>query len=278
MTWRNSVCMSIGRVVCPDVNTLVTPIAIQRPSAIDDFYASTGTALTKVDPNFVKTYGDDVVGLLFVGLISSTENYFRDILGFVLTICPIAQSHSSEEKVQLGSLLWAEGSLQNRSAFEFQAFSSEDNVRKAVSKFANYQIRKNGVFDLMLREYDQLCELRHAVVHSGHIVAGKNAIKLGLKKSSKPLKVKLGYAELQAAGSVCTALVQSANNELFEELSTRWATKWRQLPSWIPEDEIRLLRKIRIAFLSKRDKTNKAILGETNEKLFEAKMRADFNI
>lgn len=270
--------MSVGRVVCPDANTLVTEITHRRSSAIDDFYASTVTALTKVDPTFVQNYGDDVVGLLFVGLISSTENYFRDILGFVLTICPIAQKGSTEEKVQLGSLLWAEGSLQNRSAFEFQAFSSEDNVRKAFAKFASYQIRKNGTFDLMLHEYDQLCELRHAVVHSGHIVAGKNAIKLDLKKSSKPLKVKLGYTELQAAGSVCTALVQAANTELFEELSTRWARSWRQLPSWVPADEVKLLRKIRTEFLSKRDKANKSILGETNEKRFEAKLRAEFNI
>lgn len=53
MTWRNSACMSIGRVTCPDTNTLVSPIGRKRPSAIDDFYASTSTAVTRVDPDFI---------------------------------------------------------------------------------------------------------------------------------------------------------------------------------------------------------------------------------
>lgn len=278
MTWRNSACMSIGRVTCPDVNTLVTPISPKRLSAIDDFYASTGTALTKVDPTFIANYGDDVVGLIFVGLISSTENYFRDILGFTLTICPVARAHSSDEKVQLGSLLWAEGSLQNRSAFEFHAFSSAESIRKAIQNFTCYQVRSNGTFALMLNEYDKLCELRHAVVHSGHIVAGKNAIKLGLKRSAIPLKVKLGYAELQAAGSVCTALVQAANAELFEALTVRWATTWRSLPSWTPSEEARLLRAIRSAFLSNRDRENGTITGASSANRLEADVRAEFNL
>lgn len=278
MNWRSSACMSIGRVSCPDANSLVTPMSQKRSSAIDDFYASTTTALTRVDPNFITAYGDDVVGLLFVGLISSVENYFRDILGFTLTICPVAQAHSSDEKVQLGSLLWAEGSLQNRSAFEFHAFSSADSIRKAVQNFTCYQVRSNGTFALMLSEYDKLCELRHAVVHSGHIVAGKNAIKLGLRRSAVPLKVKLGYAELQAAGSVCTALVQAANTELFEALVVRWATTWRNLPSWTPANEIKLLRAIRAAFLSKRDGANKTITGASKASQFEADVRAEFNL
>lgn len=196
----------------------------------------------------------------------------------MLTICPVAQAHSSDEKVQLGSLLWAEGPLQNRSAFEFHAFSSAESIRKAVQNFTCYQVRTNGTFALMLNEYDKLCELRHAVVHSGHIVAGKNALKLGLKRSANPLKVKLGYAELQAAGSVCTALVQAANAELFEALTVRWATAWRKLPSWTPGDEATLLRTIRAAFLSKRDRTNKTIMGASSMKQFEADVRSEFSL
>jgi hypothetical protein len=270
--------MSIGRTACPDVNTLVQGVVDKRPSAIDDFYASTNVALTKINPAFIAAYGHELSGLIFVGLISSTENYFRDILGFILTICPMAQAHSSDEKVQLGSLLWAEGPLQNRSAFEFYAFSSADSIRKAVQNFTCYQVRTGGTFALMLREYDKLCELRHAVVHSGHLVAGKNAIKLGLRRSKKPLKVTLGYPELQAAGSVCTALVQAANSELFEALVERWATEWRGLPSWNPAEESQLIKRIRTAFGSKRDKKNKTIGQYLSDGQFLANVRAEFNI
>lgn len=278
MTWQNSVCMSVGRVSCPDVNDLVIGVPTKKTSAIDEFYASTNTTLTRIDPAFLVNYGDEIAGLLFVGLISSTENYFRDILGFILTVCPIAQAHSADEKVQLGSLLWSEGNLQNRSAFEFFAFSSADNINKAIKNFVNYQIRSNGTFALMLKEYDKLCELRHAVVHSGHIVAGKNAIKLGLNRTNDPLKVRLQYAELQATGSVCTALVQAANNELFEALVIRWARDWRALPSWNPSVELSLLKKLREAFLSQRDAKNHTIGNERSFKLLLSHVKTAFNI
>lgn len=278
MTWRNSVCMLTGRVVCPDANTLVSPLVGPSKSAIDEFYASTNATLTKIDPAFLANYGDDIAGLLFVGLISSTENYFRDILGFILSTCPVAQAHAADEKVQLGSLLWAENELQNRAAFEFLPFSSAASVRSAVTKFCNYQIKKNGTFDLMLMEFDKLCELRHAIVHSAHIVAGKNAIKLNLKKSSQALKVRIRYPELQASGSVCTSLVQAANNELFEAIVTRWARDWRNLPSWQPSNEASMLRSIRAGFLSTRDNDNNAIPNRQPVRSLKAKIRTDFNL
>lgn len=278
MTWKNSACMSIGRALCPDVNNLVSTAPASRSSAIDNFYAATIPTLTRIDPTFLSTYGDDISGLLFVGLISSTENYFRDILGFILTVCPCAQAHAADEKVQLGSLLWAENSLQNRSAFEFMAFSSAENIRKAIANFASYQVRKTGNFDVALKEYDKLCELRHAVVHSGHIVAGKNAIKLGLARTSKTMKVRICYADLQSAGSVCTALVQAANTELFEALISRWAQDWRVLPSWQPVQERQTLKRIREGFLSRRDQTNKTISTSHTLASLMAELKTAFNL
>jgi hypothetical protein len=279
MTWQNSVSMSIGRAVCPDVNTLVSnDSGAGNISAIDAFYAATHPTLTKIDPGFIALYGNDIAGLLFVGLISATENYFRDALGFILTVCPVAQAHSADEKVQLGSLLWAENHLQNRSAFEFMAFSNAENIQKAIKNFACIQIKSGGTFDVMLKEYDKLCELRHAVVHSGHIVAGKNAIKLGLAKTKKPLRVSLNYASLQASGSVCTGLVQAANNELFEAIISRWATAWRKQSAWDPKKENALFRKIRNGFLSQRDYDNKSISQSYTESSLRAAVKTAFNL
>ncbi len=278
MSWRNSVCMSIGAVSCPNANSLVQEITKERLSPIDDFYLATNPTLTRVNPEFVEKYGQEVVGLLFVGLISATENYFRDIFGAILTTCPISQAYAADEKVQLGSLLWSQGGLQNRSAFEFLAFSSARSIKDTVKNFVDHQIRPKGNFDLMLAEYDKLCELRHAVVHSAHIVAGKNALKLGLQKTKGVLKVTLEYPELQAAGSVCTALVQSANNELYEALVKRWAQDWRQLPSWEPAKEELEFKKIVSAFLSKRDQSNGTITNSLRLKTLISQIKADFNL
>lgn len=278
MSWQNSVCMSIGRVSCPDVNSLVSTISKNNSSAIDQFYAATTPTLTKIDPTFLANYGDDIAGLLFVGLISATENYFRDILGFVLTICPCARANAADEKVQLGSLLWAEDSLQNRSAFEFIAFSNSKNIKETISRFACHPIRQAGTLEAILKEYDKLCELRHAVVHSGQMVAGKNAIKLGIRPTKKLLKVRMKYADLQSAGSICTALVQAANIELFEVLISRWAKDWRLLASWDHSQEISLLRRLRAGFLSKRDFDNKTIAQHHSVTSLMADLKVAFNL
>lgn len=278
MTWQGSASMFLGRVSCPDANTLVSPVTLNdRTSSIDRFYAAAHQTLTQVTPAFLQTYGNDMAGLLFVGLISSTEDYFRNVLGFVLSTCPKARAHAADEKVQLGSLLWARDQLQNRAAFEFMAFSSADNVRKALWNFACHQVRQGGALDGMLKEYDKLCELRHAVVHSGHLVAGKNAIKLALRHSGKPLKVSLNYAGLQSTGTVCTALVQAANTELFEALIARWAQDWRRLGSWDAAQETRLFKRIRSGFLSKRDYDNRAIPRVSSDGLLR-QVRQAYNL
>jgi len=271
--------MSMGRALCPDVNGLVMTLPRrQTASAIDAFYEATAPIVTRVNPQFFLDYGEDAGGLMFVGLISATENYFRDVLGFILTVCPKAQSSAAEEKVQLGSLLWAENDLRNRSAFEFIAFSSAENIKKAISRFACHNIRGGGSFDSTLREYDKLCELRHAIVHSNHLVAGKNAIKLGLRRTSSPVKVRLGYAGLQAAGTVCTSLVQSANVELFEVITTRWATEWRHSASWDPSADRALLRRVRSGFVSRRDRRNSSIVRPLTDAQLFAELQTEFNL
>lgn len=270
--------MFAGRAACPDANSMVSAALVnKKTSSIDKFYASTHQTLTQIDPKFLNTYGDEMAGLLFVGLISSTEDYFRNILGFILATCPKARAHAADEKVQLGSLLWAKDQLQNRSAFEFMAFSSADNISKALSKFACHNVRQGGAFDGMLKEYDKLCELRHAVVHSGSYVAGKNAIKLALRHSLQPLKVSLNYRNLQSAGSVCTALVQAANIELFEAMISRWAQDWRRLSSWDAEQEEKLFKNIRAGFFSKRDQSNRAIPIISSARLLE-QIRDEYNL
>lgn len=277
MTWQNSVCMSSGNFSCPQVDSFVVEKNRLSVSPIDAFYKSTGDILTKASPDFIRDYGEEIAGLLFVGLISATENYYRDILGVILSICPISQVYSADEKIQLGSLLWGPKALHNRSAFEFMAFSSGKNVKDTFNSFTNHIIRQNGLWHSMLIEYDKLCEFRHAVVHSGHIIAGKNAVKLRLKPSKRVMKLSIDYGRMQAAGRVCTAFVQAANNELFEVMVERWAVQWRRLPSWSPVQESQI-KVIHEAFLSKRDTKNRTVANHLSFPAFVTAVKQAYSL
>lgn len=278
MTWKNSVCMATSTSPGLSARDYVEQVADGTASAIDSFYSATSDILIKLTPEFFEDHSDYITGLLFIGLISATENYFRDVLGFTLSICPISQSSAAEEKIQLGSMLWGAGNAHGRSAFEFMAFSASENITKTFAKFTGYQIKNGFGWHNSLRDYDQLCELRHGIVHSGHLISGKNAIRLGLSPTKSTLKVTVTYANLQVAGAVCTNLVQAANNELFELLVSRWASQWRALPSWDKNAEEQLFAKIWQAFYSKRDGANGSITNLRDMTVCLSEARAEFNL
>ncbi|WP_429033503.1 hypothetical protein [Aeromonas media] len=278
MTWKNSVNMPNVALAVQDPASFVKEITISTNSPIDNFYATTSEINTKCTPLFISSNGDVISSLMLIGLISATENYFREILGHILSLCPVSQEKSAEQKIQLGSLLWGDKSVHNKTAFEFLAFSNSKNVIETFNNFLDHRVSQHGSWKAGLCEYDKLCELRHAIVHSDNIIAGKNAIKLILPKNKKPLRIKIDYANLQNASLVCTSVVQAANNELFEMMISRWAQQWRQLgcpPELIAE---KTLTKIRKLFESQRDKKNKTINNKLFNQDFINKVKADFNL
>lgn len=278
MNWKNCTCQTSPRILIPDVNLYVGNSPTINISSIDRFYNSTEDILTKITPTYFTSYTPEITSLLYIGLISATENYFRDILGFILSICPIARENASEEKVQLGSFLWGGSELHNRTAFDFIAFSSSRNIKETINKFINYQIAPKGTWSAMLSEYDKLCEIRHGIVHSGHVLSGKNALKLGLTPTKLSMKTNPSYATLQEAGSICTTLTQSANNELFELLVDRWAKGWRRLPSWDPRSEYELIKKLYLGFHSDKDFSRGRIANPLTIKKLAHRIRKDYGI
>ncbi|WP_128345710.1 hypothetical protein [Aeromonas caviae] len=278
MTWKNSVNMAHVALAIQDPALFVEEITISTSTPIDNFYSTTSEINTKCTPLFISENGNVISSLMLIGLISATENYFREVLGQILSLCPVSQLKSVEQKIQLGSLLWGDKSAHNKTAFEFLAFSNSKNVIDTFNNFLGHQVSQHGSWKIGLREYDKLCELRHAIVHSDNIIAGKNAIKLVLQKNKKPLRIKIDYANLQNASLVCTSVVQAANNELFEMMIGRWAQDWRQLgcpPELISDAS---LLKIRRLFLSKRDKNNKTIINKLVNNKFIEQVKTDFNL
>jgi len=243
--WRKSINQTSATFRLANVSTYVAPdsAASPLPSPIDRFYESTRELLRAAHPDLIRDH--PAMGALFlVGLVSATENYFRDIFARVIKICPVAQSESADESIHLGSVVWHGGLDAERGAFEHMSFAAAKNVRNTALKFLGYKIKQHGDTNAVLEEFDKVCELRHGVVHSGAILAGKNAIKLGVSRANATLKIQLGFAQVQECGAICTTLVVAFNSELFEEMAARWAKQWRGTPSWDPAYEKERFRSI----------------------------------
>jgi len=122
-------------------------------------------------------------------------------------------------------------------------------------------LKKRGITNELLQEFGKICELRHGIVHSNSLLAGKNAIKLEISNNApnEALKITVGYEQLQECRLISTMLIASFNTEMFEEMAKRWAVDWPKLPSWDSETADALFEQIWLSFYSKVDEQNSSI-------------------
>ncbi|MFI8712405.1 hypothetical protein [Brevibacillus brevis] len=226
--WSQLINQPVGTETIDNINDYTISFTSQEGSPIDLFYVTMRELLSLAKIDFLEQ--NNTMGpLLLVGMISCAENYFRDVFSKIIRICPVSKACSAEQTIHLGSVVWHGGVEVERGAFEHLSFASSENVKSACKKFLNIEIKKDNSVSYILEEYTKVCELRHGIVHSNAILAGKNAVKLGLTKNgSTLLKIKLGFKEVQECASIITTLVASFNSELFKEIGKRWAIDWRR--------------------------------------------------
>jgi len=231
--WRSSVCRAASASVIADSSKYAQPVPHAAVAPIDTYYAASIALLKAADSAYLSAH-PSIGPLALVGTVSATENYLRDVLARIIALCPIAQDAAASQSISLGTVIWHSGVLPERGAFEHLSFAGADNTRLTIRKFIGYELKKNGPTEAMLAEFDKVCELRHGIVHSGGIIAGKNALRLQLKRGACGLCTRVTFAELQECADVCTTFVVALNTELFACLAERWATAWRRRATWEP--------------------------------------------
>ena len=223
--WHKSVCRP-GISYAP---VALSSYAAKNPSdtasPIDHYLTATETLLKRGDPTFFSTH-PELGGLLLVGVISHAENYFRDVFARLLLVCPISQVKSAQRDMKLGSVIWHRSGRLERGAFEHFSFASSDNIIEILGRYFDVQLDQKSDPYALLQQFDLLCELRHAIVHSAGLVSGKNAMKLQLSRTKSNLCVNVDFQRFQDATGLCTALVCSMNIELFKRFGERWRDKW----------------------------------------------------
>lgn len=275
-SWENSVNRISGSATINNINDYIKQVN-HSDSPIDIFYSNTMDIIRVANPTFLEEHST-MGPLLLVGLVSATENFFRDILSKIILLCPIAKSCASDQVINLGSVVWHNGQNVGRGAFEHISFANSDAIAKAFRSFIKYEINSKAHLKTVLEAFDKVCELRHGIVHSNSIIAGKNALKLGLQPTGQAMKISIGYNELQECASVCTTVVTTFNAECFTELVRRWAVEWRRYG--VIEDSHRneLFKKIWNCFYSKFDSQNNLIRDKLTLIKCRNIVRRHFNI
>lgn len=220
---------------------------------IDTFYKERNKIL-RLCNNVQLLEDNEVLGpLLYVGIISATENYVRDIFAESIKICPICKREITEHAISVGSIIWQQGKFVEKGIFENISFSDGSQIKREFKKCLKFDIKRTSLLWSLLDEFDKLCQMRHAIVHSSRLLAGKNAIKINIPPSNTWVVVKVGYAEIQECASICTSMVCEINTSLFGEMARRWAVEWNKNDFWNDKKEKETFDDLWNAFCSQMD-------------------------
>lgn len=255
MDWKKLISQTVGQEQLGNLSDFVQNKTNSGNSPIDDFYNEIRTILSYSSPSMISTEWHGSMNA--IAIISCTENYFRSILGKMIVLCPTSKKKAAENNINFGSVLWHPNDSIERGAFEHISFSDSNKIIEMTRKYIGSELNNSDLVPI-LKEFNKVCELRHGIVHSARVLAGKNALILNLPSSNKEQFITIGYGQLQNIASICTTLVVSYNQKLFEVMANRWATSWRD-SSWTIEIENDYFKKIWNIFHSRVDKANNTI-------------------
>jgi len=248
--WRAAASRPSGFQRIQNVNSYLVNVPDSINSPIDDYYNHRTRVITTTTPQLLG-HANWLSGLVITSMISATELYFREIFSRVLSFCPESQKLSAEQSIHMGAVIWHGQRIFSLAAFEHFSFAGSEKIKKCSKEFLGFEIKKTSNTIAALEEFEKLCELRHGIVHSGSVLPGKNAVKLHAIKTNERSVIECDVVRVHEATAACTALVESYNAELYEEIVTRWATRWRRDPAWTNQLEHKMLKEIVEIFFSK---------------------------
>lgn len=274
--WKESISQTVGTERISEILKYVTRVSPSNESPLDDFYFFSKEVMTSATPAVINS--NDWIGSLYaISIVSNTENYFRDIFTKILKMCPSTQKNAASNSINFGSVIWHPNDIVERGAFEHLSLASAEQIISTTRKYIGMDLNSTDVKSILV-EFDKVCELRHGIVHSNRVLAGKNAIKLQLPPSAEITKIVVTFGLLQEMSSICTTLVVSFNQLMFETMSKRWATTWRRLPSWDSDKESAYYKQIWNSFYSKVDQGHGTIPNEETWITCKNLVKKEFNV
>ncbi len=182
--------------------------------------------------------------LILLGFISAVESYFREIIRRIVLNDPESGKACEVRTVAYGAAIYHKKNMLPEALLETISFIDKDKIKKDLKDFLG--IKGGAAFpttvDEALMEYENVCQLRHCIVHRFGKLGANNAIKLGLDIHSKFLEkpILLNYNSLQTVSQICTNVAKEVNQFLWSYLMMRLiadptnATDWKRKNNLIP--------------------------------------------
>ena len=214
-------------------------------SPIDEYLSNTQALMGKIGQlereNLLDSSNEQdrhIYNLFLLGFVSNVESYFRSIIREIILLDNCSYESCLEAPLTYAAALHHEKKLLPEALMENHTFISTKNITSAFKDLIGIGIngqdtKTKEVIDC-LDAFEQLCQLRHCIVHRAGLLGSKNAIKLGIDGHKnffeKPISLDLSF--LQSANSICLNSVRTSNAYVFNKLIERYVKKHSNSITW----------------------------------------------
>lgn len=189
---------------------------------IDAFYESIGDVLRLGSPEALA--GSEALGrLLLLGIVTVTETYFRSVVTAVVELCPLSHECASDQQIAYGALEFYGSTGIALSLLEGVSFAGDTEIAKTTRRILGFDTSRSQSLMAALSGFNQICTMRHAVVHDHGRLNRGNAKTLKVRPApGRTLCISVDFPNLQAAALACTSAVRAYNMFLWENIIQRW--------------------------------------------------------
>jgi hypothetical protein len=218
---------ALARAGQPDPLTLAECITTSPPvaplSPVNEF--ETALAVLARTANGMETHPHpEVLGeMLIVAAVSTTESYFRSILGALAAVCPVTQDNIRGLEVKLGAALSYPRELIAFSILERDLFSSRGVIAKELKRFLRYDVSHDEEFSGAISGYEVACTVRHASAHWRGFLDSDGLREHNLTRDDGSAhRITPSYSLVQQTLATCDYLVKLANQRIASLTMDRW--------------------------------------------------------
>jgi hypothetical protein len=192
-------------------------------SPIDDFMRYT-QFLVSITRRRDVYENSELLKYLTLSTVSAVEYYIRSVLAHCITICPESRRCAAGQQLALGSADYYETAQFGFAILENGVLSSAQEIKKQTKKMLGIDVKQGSSLEGALANFDNVCQIRHAIVHSRGKLSGKNVRDLALECSTQK-EVFIDIWKFQSAVAAANNVVRSYNRTVFECLLQRWVDK-----------------------------------------------------
>lgn len=206
-----------------DIRACLTKANVSENSAIDEYEEISKKLIVlaaKADEDNNKLQ----IRLLVLGLVSSCEYYIRRVLSETVLVCPLSRTSCLKQTVKYSAATYFSAHNIGLALTDDSVFSSAENIVNETKRLTGLNINDSDSLKSALTEYQKVCIIRHATVHSYGFIGGKNFSELSLDTTDRS-EVALTFTSFQEIADVCLNLVRAYNGQMWTSLLSRMISK-----------------------------------------------------